>query len=188
MVMHLAAPSRLSDALAPTHRPQRPDGRRLIILQEPLDVIEFDLRALRIGKPAAEFFQNPAHPLHIDFAGDLDREIVAIFALIQRPPQGIVLIAAALLPAGAIAGSVALPLAFALLHGVGETLGALAQRFQRPALAIDGAFGVALPEPASGIAHRRIGVAKTVLAVALIALLTALALLALLSFLPALPF
>jgi hypothetical protein len=43
----------------------------LIILQQPLEVIEFNLRALRIGKTAAEFFQNPAHPLHIDFAGNL---------------------------------------------------------------------------------------------------------------------
>jgi hypothetical protein len=43
----------------------------LIILQQPLDVIEFDLRALRIGKAAAQFFQNPAHPLHIDLAGIL---------------------------------------------------------------------------------------------------------------------
>ena len=28
-----------------------------IILQQPLEVIELDLRPLRIGKPAAEFFQ-----------------------------------------------------------------------------------------------------------------------------------
>ncbi len=49
----------------------------LIILQQPLDVIEFDLRTLRIGEPAAQFFQNPANPLHIDFAGNLDRQVVA---------------------------------------------------------------------------------------------------------------
>jgi hypothetical protein len=72
---------------------------RLIILQQPLDVIEFDLRALRIGQPAAQLFQNAANPLHVDFAGNLDRQIVAEFAPAQRPPQGIVGIAAALLTA-----------------------------------------------------------------------------------------
>ena len=35
-----------------------------IILQQPLDVIEFDLRAGRIGETAAQFFEDPAHPLH----------------------------------------------------------------------------------------------------------------------------
>src|ERR1700712_2426715 len=50
-----------------------------VILQQPLDVIEFDLRALRIAEAAAQFLENPAHPLHVDFAGDLDRQVVAEF-------------------------------------------------------------------------------------------------------------
>src|SRR6266567_6709741 len=99
----------------------------LIILQQPLDVIEFDLRALRIGEAAAKFFQNPAHPLHIDFAGNLHRQIVAEFASMQRPPERIVTIAAALLPASAITRAIALSLAIALLHPFSEVLGALAQ-------------------------------------------------------------
>jgi hypothetical protein len=36
--------------------------KRLIILEQPLDVIELDLRALRIrDEAAAEFFQNAAN-------------------------------------------------------------------------------------------------------------------------------
>ena len=36
-----------------------------------------------IGKAAAEFLENPANPLHIDFVGDLD-QIVAEFAPATR--------------------------------------------------------------------------------------------------------
>src|ERR1700694_4692631 len=99
----------------------------LIILQQPLDVIELDLRTLRIGEAAAEFFQNPAHPLHIDFAGNLHRQIVAEFAPVQRPSERVALIPAALLPARPIARAVALSVAIALLHRFSEALGALAQ-------------------------------------------------------------
>src|SRR6266851_1220924 len=166
-----------------------PDDERLcaieplIILQQPLDVIEFDLRALRIGKTAAEFFQNPAHPLHVDFAGNLHRQIVAEFAPTQRPSERIVAVGAALLPAGAIARGVALSVAIALLHRLRQALGALAQRFQRLALRIHGALGVAFAELAAGVAHGGIGLAAAVLAVALVALLTLLALLAALALL-----
>src|ERR1700704_5922923 len=86
----------------------------LIILQQPLEIIEFDLRALRISEAAAQFFENPAHPLHVDFAGDFHRQIVAEFAPVQRASERIALVAAALLPACAIAGAVALTLAIAL--------------------------------------------------------------------------
>src|SRR5437899_4489594 len=100
----------------------------LIILQQPLDIIEFDLRALRIGERAAEFFQNAANPLHIDFAGDLHRVLIAVFVPVQRPSERIGTIGTALLPADAIAGAIARSLAIALLHRLRETLGALAQR------------------------------------------------------------
>src|SRR5262249_38293567 len=75
--------------------------------------------------------------------------------------------------------------AVTLLHRLGEALGALAQRVQRPALRIDGAVGIAFAEPAGGVAHRRIGLVEAVLAIALLAALTLLAL-ALLSLLAAL--
>ena len=74
----------------------------LIILQQPLDVIKFDLRALRIGEAAAEFFQNAANPLHIDFTGDLHRVIIAVFVPVQRPSERIGAIGTALLPADAV--------------------------------------------------------------------------------------
>src|ERR1700721_2662442 len=158
----------------------------LIILQQPLEVIEFDLRALRIAKAAAQFLQNPARPLHIDFTGNLHRQVVTEFAPMQRPSQRIVLIAAALLPPGAIAGAVALAVPIALLHRFGETLGALAQRIQCLALRIHGTVRIALAELATGVTHRIVGLAETILAVAglWIAVLTLLALLALLALLP----
>jgi hypothetical protein len=45
-------------------------GGRLVVLQQPLNVVELDLRPRRIGQAAAQLFQDPAHPLHIDLAGD----------------------------------------------------------------------------------------------------------------------
>src|SRR5260370_3344850 len=142
----------------------------LIILQQPLDVIEFDLRALRIGETAAEFFQNAANPLHVDFAGDLHRVIVTVFVSAQRPSERIGAIGTALLPADAIAGTVALSL-IALLHRLREALGALAQRIQRAALRIHSAIGIALAELAAGIPHRAIGFAEAVLPLPFLALL-----------------
>src|SRR3984957_9634620 len=157
-----------------------------IILQQPLDVIEFDLRAGGIGEAAAQFFEDAAHPLHVDLAGDLDREVVAEFAPVQRPSQRIALIAAALLPAGAIAGAVALAVAIALLHRFRKALGALAQRLQRLALRVHRPIGVTLAQPAAGIAHRAVGLAEAVLAVAIVSLFVLLALLTLLALLAAL--
>src|SRR4030088_1058399 len=162
----------------------RPEYEALIILQQPLDVIELDLGPLRIGEAAAQFFQNAAHPLDIDLAGNLHRQIVTVFAPAQRPPERIVGVGAALLPPRAVARAVTLTFAVTLLHRLRQTLGALAQRFQRPALGIHSAIGVPLPEPAGGIVHRRIGFAETVLTVALVALPDFLARLALLAALP----
>src|ERR1700692_3904068 len=87
-----------------------------IILQQPLDVIEFDLRAVRIAEAAAQLFQDSACPLHVDFAGNHPRQFVAQFASAQRTSERIGLIAAILLTAHAVAGSVGLPpVAVALL-------------------------------------------------------------------------
>src|SRR4051812_41361460 len=170
--------------------------RASVILQQPLDVIEFDLRAQWVAEAAAQFLENPAYPLHVDLAGNLHRQIVAEFAAAQWPAQRIAVAAAALLPAGAIAGAIVLPVAVARLHLLREVLGALAQRVQRLALRIHCAIGIAFAEPAVGIAHRGVGIAKTVVTVAVVALLTLvallsvlplLALLALLALLPLLP-
>src|SRR3984893_13890303 len=162
--------------------------RRLIILEQSLDIIEFDLRALRVGETAAQFFQDPAHPLHVYLAGDLHGIIVGVFVAVQRPSERIVQIAVALLAAHAVTRAVALSVALALLHRLCERLRALAQRVQRLALRIHGTIGVTFAELASGIAHRGVRLAEPVfiaLLVALLAaLLTLLALFALLAFLP----
>src|SRR4051794_14841815 len=154
----------------------RNDGES-VILQQPLDVIELDLRTGGIGQAPAQLFQNPAHPLHVHLAGNFDRVVVAELTPVQRPAKRIAAPGRALLAAGAIAGAV-LPLAFALLHAFGQALSALAQRLERPALRIHRAIGVPLAEPAAGIAHRAVGLAETILAVALIALLALLTLFA----------
>src|ERR1043166_8857799 len=164
----------------------RGDDGASIILQQPLDVVEFDLRAKGFAEPAAQFLEDAAHALHVHFAGDFHRQIVELVAA-QRTAQRIVVAARALLAAGAVAGTVILAVAVARLHLLREVLRALAQRLDRLALRIHRAIRIALAEPAAGVAHRGIGIAKIVLAVAivpLLALLAALALLALLALLP----
>ncbi|MDB5628692.1 MAG: hypothetical protein JWQ51_1032, partial [Tardiphaga sp.] len=84
---------------------------RSIILQQPLDVIEFDLRTLRIAETAPQLFENAPDALDIDLAGNLDREILADVAAAQWPPQRIALIAAALLSAWTITWAIALAFA-----------------------------------------------------------------------------
>src|SRR6185436_20153706 len=68
-----------------------------IILQQPLDVIEFDLRAGRISQTAAQFFEDPADPLHVDLAWDLHRIVVGEFVVAHRPSQRIARVGRALL-------------------------------------------------------------------------------------------
>ena len=145
---------------------------------------------MRVGEAAAQFFENAAHPLHVDLARNLDREIIVEFASAQRPAQRIGRWACALRSAAPLAGAVvALPLAHLLLHLLRQFLRTLAHRLQRAALTIHRAFRVALAEPAIGIAHRAVGIGKliTVAISRSLALLAAgLSLLALLSLLLAL--
>src|SRR4051794_36663651 len=146
-----------------------PGGERKpsIILQQPLDVIEFDLRAGRIGEAATQFFQDAAHPLHVDLAGDFHRIIVGEFVGPHRPQQWILAVGAGLLTTLGVAGAVARLVAIAGLH-VGKALGTLAQSLQRLALRIHRAVGVAFAEPAARIAHGGIGLLEPVLAVTLV--------------------
>src|SRR6516165_11266417 len=143
------------------------NDRELIILQQPLDIIELDLRPRRIGKTAPQLFEDAADPLHIDFARDHPRQLV-IFVRPQRTPERVGRVGTRLLPAGALARTVAL-LTVALLHRLRHALGALAQGLQRPALRVDRGVGIAFSELVAGIAHRRIGFAQAVLVVALVA-------------------
>src|SRR5258708_7401758 len=151
---------------------------RSVILQETLDVVELDLRPGRIGQAAAQFLQDPAHPLDVDFAGNHLRELVAEFVRTQRPSQRVGAVGAGLLAAVPFARAIALTVAVTLLHGLREALGALAERIQRLALRIDGGVGIALAQLAASIAHRRISLAETVV-VTLIVRLTLVAGLAL---------
>src|SRR3954470_17658065 len=87
-----------------------------VILQQPLDVIEFDLRPGGVAEAATQFLEDAADALDVDLAGNLHREIVAEFAAMQRASQRIALVAAALLASRAVARTVALAVAVALLH------------------------------------------------------------------------
>src|SRR3954454_3597312 len=163
-------------------------GKRSIVLQQPLDVVELELRAGGVAEAAAQLFEDAADALHVDLAGDFHGEVVAEVAAAQRPAQRIAIAAAALLTAGAVAGAIVLAVAVAGLHLLRQVLRALAQRFQCLALRIHRAFRIALAEPAVGVAHRGVGVSQIVVAIALLAGIAVLALLALLTFLALLAF
>src|SRR5258708_27118646 len=163
---------------------------RSVILQETLDVVALGVRPGRIGQAAAQFLQDPAHPVDVDFAGNHLRELVAEFVRAQRPSQRVGAVGAGLLATVPFARAIALSVAVTLLHRLREALSALAERIQCLALRIDGGVGIALAQLAAGIAHRRIGLAEAVVVtVALIVRLTlvaGLALALLVALLPAL--
>src|SRR5262249_46404578 len=121
-----------------------------IILQETLDIIEFDLRARGVGKAAAELFEDAPHLLHVHLARNHLGQLVILMRA-QRPPQRIRTIGARLLAAHAVAR--ALAIAIALLHRFRKLLGALAKRLECLALRIHRAVGIAFAELAAGIAH-----------------------------------
>src|SRR5947209_10920884 len=112
------------------------------ILQQPLDVVELDLRPRAIPQAAAELLEDAADPLGVDLAWDLDRVVIAQIAAMKGAAEGIGLIAAALLAAGPVAGAIALPVAVALLHRFGHLLRTLAQGLERFALRVHGAVRI----------------------------------------------
>src|SRR6185437_9868850 len=119
------------------------------------------------------------HLLHVDLAGDHLRQLVGL-ARAHRPAERIGAVGARLLPAHALAR--ALPVAIALLHRLGELLGALAQRLERLALRVYRAVGIAVAELAAGVTHGAVGLAEAILAViTLVAPLLLLVLVALLA-------
>src|ERR1700761_305501 len=93
----------------------RPGHGASIVLQQPLDVVEFDLRAKAFAEAAAQLLENAAHALDVHLAGDFHRQVVELVAA-QRTAQRVAVAARALLPAGAVAGSVVLAVAVAGLH------------------------------------------------------------------------
>src|SRR3954470_21904595 len=159
------------------------------ILQQPLDIVEFDLRARAIPQAAAELLEDAPDALGVDLAGDLDRVVVAQIAAVKGAAERIGLIAAALLAAGPVAGTIALPVAIALLHRLGHLLRALAQGLERFPLRVHGTIRIAFAELRAGIAHGPVGSVQTAVVIALVAVLIAiLARLSLLALLTLLPF
>src|SRR5260370_17079868 len=79
----------------PRHRGAR---QNLEIPQQPLDVVELELRAEVLAEAPAQFFQNAPRALHVDLARYLDRGVVAVFTPAQGPPERIGLLLGARRP------------------------------------------------------------------------------------------
>src|SRR3569832_1906485 len=89
-----------------------------IVLQEPLEIIELDLRTLRVAQTAAKLFQNPPPPLHIDLTGNLHRQIVAVVLAMLGSSHWIALPPNTQKPTNTNTQTIALAVAILLLHGV----------------------------------------------------------------------
>src|SRR5207244_4173038 len=151
----------------------------LEILQQPLDIFKLELRPEAFTEAPAQLLDDAARALRVDLARDLHGDVVAVVATAQRATERVGLLLGARLaeaaPRPTGSGS-HLPLL--LLHRLGEVLGAAPQRLERTALRIDRAVGVALAEPAFGLAHGFAGLAELIhLTLAVLALLALLALL-----------
>src|SRR5262245_108670 len=150
------------------------------ILQQPLDIVEFELRAEAFAEAAAQLLENAARALHVDLARHLDGGVVPVVAPAQRAAERIgVLLRPRLAGTAGLAGAGP----HLLLHHLRQPLRALAHGVERAALGIDGALGIAVAERAFGVAHGLAGAAELV-HLALAGLLTLLALLPLLPLLP----
>src|SRR5438270_7909397 len=156
---HKPVPARCS---FPSQRAPSPAGDRKEIVRGPgkaidlkfpqqaLDVIELELRPLRIGEAPAQLLEDAARPLHVDLAGNFHRHIVAEIVAAHRAAERIgVLLRAGRAVAARLSGAPAGP----LLHLLGHALRALAQCLERAALGVDRAVGILLAESALGIAH-----------------------------------
>src|SRR5437660_6540421 len=119
---------------------------RRLILQQALDVVELELRPECLAEAAAQLLEDAARPLGVDLARHLDGGVVAVIAPAQRPAErvGVLLRAWRPEPAGLAVG--AGPHHALLLHGLREVLRAPTQIFERAALRVHGAIGIALAE------------------------------------------
>src|ERR1051326_864276 len=168
-----------------------PPSSVLEIAQQPLDIIKLNLRAERVAEAPAQFLENTARTLYVDFARYFHRRVVAVFVPAHRPPERIGVLLGARGP-----GAPGLPRAHARsrLHLLGEVLRAAPHGVERAPLGVDGGIRVAVAERALGVAHRLLGAAKGTLAafarglLPQLASLPPLALLPLLAPLPALAF
>src|SRR5690242_20330490 len=90
--------------------PRLYDVDGLIVLQQPLDIIELELRAKALTEALAQFLQDSPCALHVDLTRHLDRGVIAVVAAPQRPAERIgVLVGARLSGAARIAGPRPLP-------------------------------------------------------------------------------
>src|SRR4051812_19952078 len=82
--------SRLREGANTAARPREfRAAARLEALQQPLDVVELELRPARLAEAAAQLFQNAARALRVDLAGHLEVRVVVIAAPAQRPAERI---------------------------------------------------------------------------------------------------
>src|SRR5579862_4627118 len=140
------------------------EGVGSIILEQPLDVIEFLLRAAHIAKPLAQFLDDAAGALNVDLTRHFHRRVVAVLMPAQRPAKRIgILLGARLAEPADTAGTLALP--HLLLHRLRQRLRPLTQSIERAPLGVDGVVGIAVAKIAFGIAHGLAGTAELVGAV-----------------------
>src|SRR3984893_17530762 len=152
-----------SEAIKPRRSPRHGGARQnLEIPQQPLDVVELELRAEVLAEAPAQFFQNAPRALHVDLARHLDRSVVAVFTPAQGPPERIGLLLGARRPEPAGLAVRAGAQHALLLHRLGEVLRAAAQSFQRAALGIDRAVRVAFSKLTFRIAHGVAGAAELI--------------------------
>src|SRR5262249_57235500 len=98
------------------------------VLQQPLDVIELELRAEALAEAAAQLLENAPSALHIDLARHFHCHVVAVVTSTQWPAERVRLLVGARLPepSGLTAGARAHHAL--LLHLLGEVLRPAAQR------------------------------------------------------------
>src|SRR5262249_39366322 len=144
--------------------------RASVVLEQPLDIVELDLRPHRIGETTAQLLENATGALDVDFARYLDR-LIPVVGTTQRPAERISVRVGSLLGAAGLSAGARSERETLLLQGLRERLSTAAHGFDCPALGIDRTVGVAFAECSFGFAHGLAGAAKLVEIAALIALL-----------------
>src|SRR5215475_3912577 len=133
----------------------------LEIPQQALDIIQLDLRAERVAEAPAQFLENAARALHVDFARHFHGRVVAVFVPAQRPAQRVSVLLGARGPG---ASGLPRPHAGSGLHLLRKVLRAAPQGFERAPLGVHRGIGIAVAERALGVAHRLLGAAERSLA------------------------
>jgi hypothetical protein len=105
-------------------------GRRLELLQQTVDVIEFLLSAARFARTPAELFENFARARQIRLVGDPHRAACHRALLVERTAERIELLLAARLLAFALLAGLLLLVHHVLRH----LLGAVAKLIERALL------------------------------------------------------